>query len=258
MAAVPGVLRKWTPGLVPGLCLWLDAGDSSTLTLNGSSNVSQIADKSGLPGQNLVQNIQSHQPYIGSNLNGRQTLTFNTGLYMSTMTTNFPTSLNSNSFSYFVTNVFRSTGNSQLFLMSNATNPTNYYYINNNALALRVGFKEANDSGIIYIQCPSGTSNFIIETFSGPSLNVIKVVNSNVISDTQTTQAPPYPTNMTSFTIGSQPLPFLGDMGEILAFNNNYYQNTQYTPQLEGYLAWKWGMTNYLSSNHPYKNRPPI
>lgn len=39
--------RAFTPTDIPGLALWLDASDASSITLDGSSNVSQWSDKSG-------------------------------------------------------------------------------------------------------------------------------------------------------------------------------------------------------------------
>lgn len=55
--------QPWTPAEIT-TALWLDAADSSTITLNGST-VSQWGDKSGL-GINVTQGIASKQPqYIG-------------------------------------------------------------------------------------------------------------------------------------------------------------------------------------------------
>jgi hypothetical protein len=33
--------------------------------------------------------------------------------------------------------------------------------------------------------------------------------------------------------------------------------NTEFRPVIEGYLAWKWGLTGLLPSNHPYKTVQP-
>ena len=47
MAAVPGILRQWNPGIVPNLQLWIDGSDKSTFTLTNESNINTIRDKSG-------------------------------------------------------------------------------------------------------------------------------------------------------------------------------------------------------------------
>jgi hypothetical protein len=60
----PRLLRPLANGFSPkqiaGLALWLDAADSTTITLN-SGNVSQWSDKSGL-GRNFVQSTAIKQP----------------------------------------------------------------------------------------------------------------------------------------------------------------------------------------------------
>jgi hypothetical protein len=64
---------SWTPAQLTGLALWLDAADSSTITLNGST-VSQWDDKSG-NGRNASQATASFQPtYLATGFNGRPTL----------------------------------------------------------------------------------------------------------------------------------------------------------------------------------------
>jgi hypothetical protein len=41
------LFRGFDPSRIPGLALWLDAADASTVTLDGSNNVSEWRDKSG-------------------------------------------------------------------------------------------------------------------------------------------------------------------------------------------------------------------
>ncbi len=65
-----------SPLAIPGLALWLDAADSSTIIPNGS-NVSNWADKSG-NSRDLVQNTAARQPeYAATTINGLKTITFN-------------------------------------------------------------------------------------------------------------------------------------------------------------------------------------
>lgn len=66
---------SFTPASLPNLALWLDGGDASTITLNGS-NVSAWADKSGLA-NHADQGTPSLQPaYSSAGLNGRPMLQF--------------------------------------------------------------------------------------------------------------------------------------------------------------------------------------
>ena len=59
-----------------------------------------------------------------------------------------------------------------------------------------------------------------------------------------------------SASIGYLPsYPLLGNIGEIIIFN--YDLPTQFRQQIEGYLAWKWGLQTKLPSNHLYRNFAP-
>ena len=49
---------------------------------------------------------------------------------------------------------------------------------------------------------------------------------------------------------------FGGDLGELLIFTRQL--TTSEEQKVEGYLAHKWGATNSLDTNHPYKNVAPI
>ncbi len=58
------------PLSISGLALWLDASDASSITLDGSSNVSQWADKSG-NGRHATQATALNRPgYLTNQLNG--------------------------------------------------------------------------------------------------------------------------------------------------------------------------------------------
>jgi hypothetical protein len=45
-----------------------------------------------------------------------------------------------------------------------------------------------------------------------------------------------------------------GFIGEVIAFNGAL--STRQRQQVEGYLAYKWGLRSVLPANHPYKNIP--
>jgi hypothetical protein len=80
MAMSPKFLRPRATGFNPksisGLSLWLDASDSSTITLNGS-NVSEWRDKSGAGAPAAAQSTAASQPaYNASGVNGRGSVDF--------------------------------------------------------------------------------------------------------------------------------------------------------------------------------------
>ncbi len=77
MAMNPRLLRPLATGFNPksiaGLSLWLDAADSSTITI--STGVSVWADKSG-NGRNATQNVGGKQPLNSNTINGKNVVTF--------------------------------------------------------------------------------------------------------------------------------------------------------------------------------------
>jgi hypothetical protein len=71
----------FTPASIPGLQLWLDSSDASTIT-QSSGSVSQWNDKSG-NNNNAVQATGSLQPtYPGTSFNGLSTVSFNGNGYL--------------------------------------------------------------------------------------------------------------------------------------------------------------------------------
>lgn len=65
--------RQFDPRTIPGIALWLDASDSSTITIG--TGVSVWADKSG-NGRNATQSTGNNQPTRTVTINGRLALTF--------------------------------------------------------------------------------------------------------------------------------------------------------------------------------------
>ncbi len=61
MVLKPG--SSFTPTQISGLALWLDASDAATLTLDGSNNVSQWADKSG-NARHVLQGVVNSRPKL--------------------------------------------------------------------------------------------------------------------------------------------------------------------------------------------------
>jgi hypothetical protein len=57
----------FTAHAIPGLAQWLDAADASTITLDGSSNISEIRDKSGF-GLHGTQSDGSRRPSYPANV----------------------------------------------------------------------------------------------------------------------------------------------------------------------------------------------
>jgi hypothetical protein len=48
---------------------------------------------------------------------------------------------------------------------------------------------------------------------------------------------------------------FIGNIYDVIMYNTAF--STLQRQNVEGYLAWKWGLQGSLPSTHPYKNLPP-
>ena len=71
----PQPSRGFNPRRIAGLAAWFDAADSSTISLDGSSNVEEWRDKSGLS-RHAAQTTAANRPDYASTRNGRSVVTF--------------------------------------------------------------------------------------------------------------------------------------------------------------------------------------
>ena len=264
MAALSGILRQWNPGIAPGLSLWVDGSDSKTLTVagggvGGGSNISAIRDKSGLNIE-LVQGTASNQPVLTSNINRLQTIGFRGENYVSTTTSYFPSIFNNtNAISQFTILNLRSNNTQGITSIVDS----NYNIVSSSQFSFGLTpnnfrlFKNGNGTQLgITLPTPS---NFFVEGYLQSNRTTLYLLNNN---SSEFVLAPTPINNLTQFLIGRRPgigaNVFYGDIGEILIYNSNVYtSNTAFHPQIEGYLAWKWGLRSLLESTHPYKNRYP-
>ena len=262
MAAVPGILRKWNPGIVPGLALWVDGQDNASITMANTSNISAISDKSGL-NIRLVQGIASNQPQLTSNVNHFQTIGFRSNDVVSTTTSYFPSLFNNTSnlsqftvFSSRGTNLAPGQGFTSIADSAFLNTSSNFSLgttVNNLALT-----KHNNTA---FINIGASVSNVFIEGFLQNNQIITFQLSCNSIIANNTAPSGLL-NNLSQFFIGRRPgiatTRTNVDIGEILYYNSNSYNSTsRFNPQIEGYLAWKWGIQNDLSNGHPYKRRPP-
>ena len=74
--------QPFAPDHIPGLVLWLDADDESSVMRDGSNRVSQWSDKSG-DGKHAVMANATYQPtYVASAINGRGAIDFENAKYL--------------------------------------------------------------------------------------------------------------------------------------------------------------------------------
>ncbi len=239
------------PRAIPGCCLWLDAADTSTLTTSGAS-VTQWRDKSG--NANHASNTSAYPTLLTSAQNGRSVLSFDgaSSQNLTLSTTSLPTGTTQCSF-YFVC---RATATSTRMIFSygvnpGATNRTPQFYFTNGTLNVDTYGAGGLSDGInvqdsyTVLSCTLTNSNIAWTNgtqFTGGSTAITLNTGTGYAS-------------IGLGLVGSTPsFPFTGQIAEIIIYNQP--ATTSQRQQLEGYLAWKWGIQSSLAGGHPYQTVP--
>ena len=255
--------RPLNPGLIspyssPNLSFWLDA-----------TRISTISSGTALTNWNDV----SSNNYTGFASNGPvyQSSVFNG--YMPAVTFN-----GSNQFINYGSNAMNlGLSSMSIFAVVSPNNTANGTYISKSYEAAGSNrWFMINDSGNVFlsIEGNAGGSTTIPAT-TGPQilnmawtrqqLNIFKngtFCNSTPLGDTSfsfggTTQlvVGAYP-NATGGLNPPAGYYYNGSIGEMIGFTSSPSINLR--QKIEGYLSWKWGLTQNLPGNHPYKFYPPL
>jgi hypothetical protein len=253
---------------IPGAILWLDANNASTLTLSGST-VTQWQDLAGnhiLTGSNAVT-------YNATGLNSKPIISFpgdaNSYFYK---TTNLGITSTTRYFYYFAVLQYSSSGTggstySSVFgIVDRTTNPmTNeliFYLVNTGNYYPMI----INDGGTFRyspIVINTSANNVLIclmLEYNGSSLNQTVRYNGTASSTTTATLLLASSSSTTSLKIGDSTYPgntFKGSMYEIIMYTPTSAFTSAQIQQVEGYLAWKWGINTVLPANHLYYSTPP-
>lgn len=248
----------WTPSeLGSALALWLDAADSSTITLNGST-VAQWQDKSG-NGRHAVQGTAANQPtYLLSNFNSKNAVSFDGGDFLDNLTNG-------------VTGTGTYAGPLNLFYAATRTSASGGAILTERQTTLVKGFQLLSVSAAQVFISSDGlhnSSNHAISTTSYNRFGSSGAIASHShvpgsrdnywINSTQETVTTGTATNITGnagFRIGGREGSvgglWQGVMLEVMATTSAL--TTADRQRLEGYLAHKWGLVANLPSDHPYK-----
>jgi hypothetical protein len=217
---------------IAGLQLWLDADDSDTITLNGST-VSQWNDKSG-NGYHVSQATASNQPTLTSNvLNSKNVLRFDGGDYLTNASAT-PVGGSTNRTIFVVFNYTGSNIRYAFMLGPNGASSGQQFGISQE-IAVRVSFgnriwsSSVGSSHSIVSIVLDGTSTTDISAWqNGTSLSI-----SSTLSNTINTQS--------SFGVGGQGSSLLiGDVAEVLVYSSAL--STSDRESVESYLSSKWGI----------------
>jgi hypothetical protein len=276
-------LPFFNPRVIPGCFLWLDGADRSVVGVSGS-NVTAWNDKSGL--RNNLTTISSPAPTYNSNT-GAIRFTANNGVTTGTSIRGALNTTYTNPISTFIVCSIRLDPNTLYNprLINFGTNGTSATYfagqftivINANS-GSTPGFavyannnEDPTGSGInnqTFIPTTFSTIGIFenLSDYSGTTLTVNTFLNGNTSTYSSRTTtwivAPPYVTSMSYISLGANTNgssyvgdDFSGDIYEVLSFSRTI--STTERQQIEGYLAWKWGVQANLPSNHPFQKGPP-
>ena len=240
----------FNPRSITGCSLWLDAADTSQLVFTGA-NVTTWRDKSGngynATGYGATTYSVFNTAQNGINLNGVNTYFNYTGGSAINNTPNL---------SAFVVATFNSATPSSARLLGFGDTDWNSQ---SNAVAF-TRYGGANQ--IVYeralVPTPSLTFTLPLQfvgsiVFNSSSINQFVNGSSNASSSSSFASFNYSLYNVGRFSGGG--LNWNGMICEVIAYNASL--STSQRQQVEGYLAWKWGLQTSLPSNHPFKNNPP-
>jgi len=260
------------PSDIPGLVLWLDAADSTTIT-QSSNKVSQWNDKS-TSGYNFTQATSANQPTYATDaaLNGLSKINYSSAnaQYLAG-----PSSLTwgLNSIAVFIIcRTADATTNMSIFAKSLLGGQAGRIFLIRESSNLTIGIDTDGAGTGFIITSDTYTANqyrlleFVANrntakthtayqngTAIGTQLTNVNVAN-NATSDVMLTGA---------YNNGSGGVPpasgfyLNGDIAEILIYVNANDMTDLTRQKIEGYLTWKWGQQSLLPSGHPYKNAAP-
>jgi hypothetical protein len=223
----------FNPTSVTGCSLWLDGADPSTITLSGST-VSQWTDKSTY-GNHATQSTTANQPSYASS-----GIVFAGNQWLIT-----PIGVNPTAESFFI--VFKTTNNlAEIFSGING-NSREVLVVSGVMYLSRYG---TNPVGLT----PNGgsVSTNTVTMFNYQYTSSFVTLNLNGTTSGSGTPPVTYSGTGTSY-IGSStyaPNNMYGSIYEIIYYNSSISDTRR--QQIEGYLAWKWGLVSSLPSSHPY------
>jgi hypothetical protein len=225
----------FTPTSITGCRLWLDAADSSTITVSGS-NVTNVADKSG---NGTVLSNATGFTYPNSSFNGS---------YPSFLCSSGGIGQANNAARLGYNSAFAQTTPFTVFFVSHQTQPSAYGYIMDSQSGSGRQYTYNNT-----LSTPFGGS--ATDITSTPSVvSMTWIAGTSVLYHNGTSN---YSGSLGSFTTGgiivgnrfSINESWPGHICELIYYSGQL--GTTQRQQVEGYLAQKWGLTSSLSAGHP-------
>ena len=249
----------FNPKNISGCQLWFDAADRTTFTFNGSA-VSSWRDKSA-NGYSVGQATGGNQPTYATNLlNGLPGIQLSLSTYLYQLGSNMPNFASASAITVFIV---AKNGSSYPSGGWNIVNTM--YFTGGSGATLRYHFSfgyGATNGVTLYVSntqigqttaVPLNTNAIIGFTASAAGENID--VNGTITNYAGV--APISAADSTWFIFGDARGTLVADVNiyEFVGYSTTL--TTAQQQQVEGYLAWKWGLVSNLPSTHAYKSFPP-
>ncbi len=239
------IFTSFSPSSVTGLEVWIDAQDATTLTLTGGSNITEVRDKSSngyifSNATGFTYNAStfntSYPSFYNGTSGGNRHLGSNTQILENQPMTVFTVAraINTNWANLFdaaIGNTRMTIYNDQdlggrqgMFAGSVLTAPTNYF-LNSNTI---MDFYFSTTNSLMFVN--GNTTAVQSGTVGTNSLSTLIIGNHNAVTKTQN---------------------WNGHICEMLFFTGPLPLRDR--QNVEGYLAWKWGLQSNLPSTHPFR-----
>ena len=245
-------VKSFSPLNITGLQLWLDGQDRSSMSFSGST-ITSWRDKSGnnnngtATGAPVLSNVSGYQQVY---LNGSSWFLGNVSVSGTAYTT------------FAIVNYAAQPTSPNARIVS-LSSPGNADYSAPSALPLFVW----NTTVVAYPNIGSyigGNNPYTVvslsTTFIATSIYGSGALSIYVNGGLRSSVATSFSLSISTYGIGQYASswgnePYTGNVGEVLIYNRQL--TTAQREQVEGYLAWKWGLQGSLPSNSIYKNYPP-
>ena len=244
----PGAMTKnvtFNPTSIAGSVLWLDGADTSNMTFSSGTTISTWKDKSGNANNATATGTPTYSAKILNGI-GAPLLTGNTSYFTTPSFIPSPTGIPS----IFI--VMRQTsygsGNSDFFLASDYRVIDLLGQGNNYNATLTIG-----NSAQTTLTAVNATLNpTLLSVIVTSGVGGVGYANGTYAATTGSSGGSLASSYV--YYIGGGP-GFIGYIYEVIMYNSSLNRAQQ--QQVEGYLAWKWGLQGTLPASHPYKMFPP-
>ena len=240
----------FSPASITGCQLWLDGADSTSITMTGS-NITMWNDKSG--SANHMNTLAPSSgtglwPTVGTPINGRSTVNFLslTGIKQST-------TLNGVKNLFWVGRIAApdNTGGGQYYFLLG--HDSSYEWCGDsygstfmNTTYAQAGIYNASPTSL-FTSDARATTNATFSSVYFPTSPSVSLLSVSGITGSTNYQGLCYDRNAHNG--------WCGDLAEVVIYSTAL--TTAQRQQVEGYLAWKWGLQTYLPNTHPYYSTNP-